>query len=92
MKLRLISPLPGRLPTFILSLLPEGWLERVLKETDERGILRSGKRYMSNIIVTAQPHDLDRLPADVLVNRLAEHSEGGIFSGIYAGPERGAIE
>lgn len=27
---------PGKLPPFILSLLHEGWLERVLKESDER--------------------------------------------------------
>ncbi|GAB4359473.1 MAG: hypothetical protein Kow0026_21050 [Oricola sp.] len=83
---------PGRLPPFILSLLPEGWLERVLKETDERAMLRSGKRYMSNIIITAQPDDLNRLPTDVLVSRLADYSDGGIFTGTYAGPERGAIE
>ncbi|MEO9963783.1 MAG: type II toxin-antitoxin system HipA family toxin, partial [Nisaea sp.] len=43
---------PGKLPPFILSLLPEGWLERVLKESDERAVLRSGKRYMSNITIS----------------------------------------
>ncbi|TIQ52657.1 MAG: type II toxin-antitoxin system HipA family toxin, partial [Mesorhizobium sp.] len=35
---------PGKLPPFILSLLPEGWLESVLNDRDERATLRSGKR------------------------------------------------
>jgi serine/threonine-protein kinase HipA len=34
---------PGKLPPFITSLLPEGWLESVLKEKDERATLRSGR-------------------------------------------------
>ena len=42
---------PGKLPPFIVSLLPEGWLETVLKDRDERAMLRSGKRYMSNITI-----------------------------------------
>ena len=33
---------PGKLPPFIISLLPEGWLESVLKDKDERAALRSG--------------------------------------------------
>jgi serine/threonine-protein kinase HipA len=36
--------IPGKLPPFIASLLPEGWLEAVLKNPDERAALRSGKR------------------------------------------------
>jgi serine/threonine-protein kinase HipA len=83
---------PGKLPPFILSLLPEGWLERVLKESDERAILRSGKRYMSNITISAQAADLAALPADILVSRLADFSRDGVFYGIYAGPGRGDIE
>ena len=42
---------PGRLPPFIVSLLPEGWLEQVLQDKDERALLRSGKRYTSNITI-----------------------------------------
>src|SRR5258708_893287 len=42
---------PGKLPPFIASRLPEGWLESVLKNKDERAALRSGKRYMSNITI-----------------------------------------
>ena len=84
--------IPGQLPPFILSLLPEGWLERVLKEADERSMLRSGKRYMSNIIITDQPDDLTELPDDVMVSRLTDHSQDGVFSGTYGGPERGDIE
>ncbi|MEO9904060.1 type II toxin-antitoxin system HipA family toxin [Nisaea sp.] len=83
---------PGKLPPFILSLLPEGWLERVLKESDERAVLRSGKRYMSNITISTKATDLDALPADVLVSRLGDFKTGGIFTGTYAGPSRGDIE
>jgi serine/threonine-protein kinase HipA len=84
--------IPGKLPPFILSLLPEGWLERVLNESDERAILRSGKRYMSNITVSAQVSELAELPADILVTRLADFSRDGVFCGTYAGPGRGNIE
>jgi len=40
---------PGKLPPFIEALLPEGWRAQVLHKRDERDVLRSGKRYMSNI-------------------------------------------
>ena len=83
---------PGKLPPFILSLLPEGWLERVLQKSDARAVLRSGKRYMSNITISANATDLDALPADVLVGRLDTFEIGGIFSGTYAGPRRDNIE
>ncbi|PTW62051.1 serine/threonine-protein kinase HipA [Breoghania corrubedonensis] len=83
---------PGKLPPFILSLLPEGWLERVLKGNDERTILRSGKRYMSNITISNKAGELNALPADILVNRLANFEEDGIFTGTYAGPKRDDIE
>ena len=84
--------IPGKLPPFILSLLPEGWLERVLKESDERGILRSGKRYMSNITISTDADDIDALPADILVRRLGDCEKDGVFTGVYAGPSRGDIE
>ena len=42
---------PGKLPPFIVSLLPEGWLAHVLGNKDERALLRSGKRYMSSITI-----------------------------------------
>lgn len=91
--LPLVQPrTPGKLPPFILSLLPEGWLERVLKESDERAILRSGKRYMSNITISRHAADLDALPADVLAGRLVDFSREGLFTGAYAGPGRGDIE
>jgi serine/threonine-protein kinase HipA len=84
---------PGRLPPFIVSLLPEGWLESVLKDNrDERALLRSGTRYMSNITVVATPDQLAALPADLLVNRLAAFTKDGLFTGTYAGPGRSAIE
>lgn len=86
------SRVPGRFPPFILSLLPEGWLERVLKESDERAVLRSGKRYMSNIIISTKAAELNTLPADVLVSRLDDFKIGGMFTGTYAGPSRGDIE
>ena len=84
--------IPGRLPPFILSLLPEGWLERVLNESDERAILRSGKRYMSNITISMHAADLGALPDDILVRRLADFEKDGIFVGTYAGPGRGDFE
>jgi serine/threonine-protein kinase HipA len=34
--------IPGKLPPFIASLLPEGWLAAVLHNPDERAALRSG--------------------------------------------------
>ncbi|MBS0444869.1 MAG: HipA domain-containing protein [Proteobacteria bacterium] len=84
---------PGKLPPFIVSLLPEGWLQSVLKDQrDERALLRSGKRYMSNITVAGNADEIARLPADVLTTRLTAFSRDGLFTGTYAGPGRSAIE
>jgi serine/threonine-protein kinase HipA len=83
---------PGKLPPFIVSLLPEGWLEQVLSDKDERALLRSGKRYMSNITVVAQEAELKELPQDVLLTRLGKYSKGGVFTGKYEGPGRSEIE
>src|SRR6266851_208085 len=83
---------PGKLPPFIVSLLPEGWLEQVLKDKDERSLLRSGKRYMSNIIIVEREAELTTLPQDVLLTRLDKYTTGGVFTGKYAGPGRGEIE
>ena len=83
---------PGKLPPFILSLLPEGWLEEVLKSKDERTLLRSGKRYMSNIAIVERQADLPTLPPDILLSKLAKHSKDGAFTGRYTGPARGKIE
>jgi serine/threonine-protein kinase HipA len=83
---------PGKLPPFILSLLPEGWLESVLKDRDERALLRSGKRYMSNITIVENQRELAELPPDILLTRLAAFSAGGVFTGRYAGPGRDDIE
>ena len=83
---------PGKLPPFIISLLPEGWLEKVLKDPNERAVLRSGKRYMSNIIIVERESELAALPADLLLTRLDRYSKAGMFTGIYAGPGRDDIE
>ena len=83
---------PGSLPPFILSLLPEGWLGKVLKKPDERSMLRSGKRYMSNIVITQSPEDITSLPSDVMVAELSARTEDGVFSGTYEGPGRDNIE
>ena len=83
---------PGRLPPFIVSLLPEGWLESVLKDKDERTLLRSGKRYLSNITIAEQQSELAALPSDVLLTRLEEYAKDGAFTGRYAGPGRGEFE
>lgn len=87
------SSVPGKLPPFIVSLLPEGWLESVLKnQRDERARLRSGKRYMSNITIAATIEELAQLPADILTTPLAQLSHEGLFTGTYAGPGRNPIE
>ncbi|WP_300576560.1 type II toxin-antitoxin system HipA family toxin [Phenylobacterium sp.] len=83
---------PGKLPAFIESLLPEGWLAQVLHERDEREALRRGRRYMSNITVVETREELAGLPADVLTTTLESFCEEGRFTGAYAGPERGEIE
>jgi serine/threonine-protein kinase HipA len=83
---------PGKLPPFIVSLLPEGWLEAVLKDKDERAALRSGKRYMSNIAIVGNESELARLPPDLLLTPLEKYSRNGQFVGTYAGPGRDEIE
>ncbi|MGM9451630.1 hypothetical protein RRF55_29205, partial [Klebsiella sp. K47] len=49
---------PGSLPPFIESLLPEGWLAEILDARDERELLRTGRRYMSNIAIVSDPAEL----------------------------------
>ena len=83
---------PGKLPPFIISLLPEGWLEAVLHDRDERAMLRSGKRYMSNITIVEQQSELAALPPDVLLTRLDRYTADGVFTGTYVGPGRSVIE
>lgn len=83
---------PGKLPAFIVSLLPEGWLETVLRDKGERALLRSGKRYTSNMTIVEQQSELTALPSDVLLTRLENYSENGLFTGHYAGPGRTDIE
>jgi serine/threonine-protein kinase HipA len=83
---------PGKLPPFIVSLLPEGWLEQVLNDKDERTLLKSGKRYMSNITIVENEAELKALPQDILVTRLDGYSRAGLFQGEYRGPGRTEIE
>ena len=83
---------PGRLPPFIESLLPEGWLARVLREGDQREALRGGRRYMSNVSVAQSRAELAALPEDVLSTPLERFSEAGRFTGRYRGPGRGLVE
>jgi len=83
---------PGKLPAFIESLLPEGWLAQVLHDRDERDALRRGRRYMSNIAIVEDRDQLATLPADVLSTPLASFAADGRFTGVYSGPGRGEIE
>ncbi|MER9063916.1 HipA domain-containing protein [Mesorhizobium sp. M0698] len=83
---------PGKLPAFIESLLPEGWLAQVLHQRDEREALRRGKRYMSNIAVVESQAELNVLPRDELDTKLAAFTDDGRFTGRYVGPSRGEIE
>jgi serine/threonine-protein kinase HipA len=82
---------PGSLPPFIVSLLPEGWLDEVLNK-DERGLLSTGKRYLSNITIAQSEDLLAKLPQDILLTRLEKYTEDGAFSGKYNGPRRSEIE
>ncbi|GLR46046.1 hypothetical protein GCM10007880_65640 [Mesorhizobium amorphae] len=77
---------PGSLPPFIESLMPEGWLAQVLAVRDDREVLRSGRRYMSNVAIVENDADLAAIPADVLEGRLANFQSDGIFTGNYKGP------
>jgi serine/threonine-protein kinase HipA len=83
---------PGKLPPFIESLLPEGWLAQVLKTADAREALKQGKRYLSNIAIVADPSEVARMPPDILSTELQSFSEGGRFTGLYRGPGRGDVE
>jgi serine/threonine-protein kinase HipA len=73
-------------------LSPEGWLEQVLKDKDERTLLRSGKRYTSNITIAQSEAELAALPQDILLTRLAKYTKDGAFTVEYAGPGRTEIE
>ncbi|WP_461619535.1 HipA domain-containing protein [Bradyrhizobium sp. 23AC] len=83
---------PGKLPAFVESLLPEGWLAQVLHERDDRDAIRHGKRFMSNIAVVATKKELDALPLDVLQAPLAKFAKRGQFIGRYVGLSRGELE
>lgn len=79
---------PGSLPPFIESLMPEGWLAQVLDVQDEREVLKSGRRYMSNMAIVENIADLANVPADVLEGRLANFQINGLFTGNYKGPKQ----
>lgn len=83
---------PGKLPAFIESLLPEGWLAQVLQERDDREALRDGRRYMSNITVTEARGKQAKPTQDILTTGLGDFMQDGRFTGQYAGPTRGSIE
>jgi serine/threonine-protein kinase HipA len=83
---------PGRLPPFIESLLPEGWLANVLRREDPREALRSGRRYMSNVTMVDTEGELKHLPRDDLQIPLGDFSENGRFTGRYQGPEPGHLD
>jgi len=83
---------PGKLPPFLSSLLPEGWLEKLLQNRDERATLRTGKRYMSNITIVERESDLAALSPDVLLARLEKFARAGVFTGRYEGPAKSDVE
>ena len=83
--------LPGVLPPFIESLLPEGWLAQVLRDEDQRTALRHGKRYTSNITVGVDRAEIAHLPADILEGRLRDFEADGVFTGTYQGPAQGEL-
>ena len=75
----------GELPPFIKSLLPEGWLEKVLKAKDERELLKTNKRFMSNIIIVSDEHELEKIPEDRLEASISSYTKNGFFTGRYEG-------
>lgn len=79
---------PGSLPPFIESLLPEGWLLQILDGRDERDVLKSGRRYMSNMAIVENVADLETLSPDVLEGRLSHFQKEGLFTGRYKGPRQ----
>lgn len=83
---------PGTLPPFIEALLPEGWLASVLAARDNRDLLRSGRRYLSNVSIVEDAAALATVPADVLEGRLALFQEAGRFTGDYQGPGKRSLE
>ena len=82
---------PGKLPPFISALLPEGWLEEVLQSRDERELLLSGRRYLSNIAIIDDLSKLLGVSPDVLEESLSTWTKAGQFTGTYAGPGSTAI-
>ncbi|TIX44404.1 MAG: HipA domain-containing protein, partial [Mesorhizobium sp.] len=58
----------------------------------ERAMLRSGKRYMSNITIVERASDLSALPPDILLTRLNGFTRNSVFTGQYVGPGRGDLE
>jgi len=77
---------PGALPPFIESLLPEGWLDRVLNAKNPRERVAGGKRYLSNITILAAGDSPQDFPRDTLQGRLSQWSREGRFTGQYSGP------
>ncbi|MFN3912224.1 type II toxin-antitoxin system HipA family toxin [Hyphomonas sp.] len=77
---------PGALPLFIESLLPEGWLDRVLNAKTETERVVGGKRYLSNITIVSKPDEAQALPEDILQGRLSDWTRNGQFTGAYIGP------
>jgi serine/threonine-protein kinase HipA len=73
--------IPDKLPAFIESLLPEGWLAQVLHDRDERETLRRGRRYMSDISLVESRAELADLPADILMTPLASFADADTLPG-----------
>ena len=83
---------PGKLPPFIESLLPEGWLSQILRESDPRHSLRGRRRFMSNVSVAPSRAELAALPEDILSTPLEAFSDAGRFTGHYQGPKQQSVE
>ena len=83
---------PGKLPSFIEALLPEGWLSQILREGDQRKALRGRRRFMSNVSVAPSRAELAALPEDILLTPLEAFSDSGRFAGRYLGPRHETIE
>jgi serine/threonine-protein kinase HipA len=81
---------PGKLPVFIESLLPEGWLATILAEKDAWASLQHGRRYLSNFSILGSNKNLGVIPADVLEADLSKFTNSAWFTGRFERPPLGS--
>jgi serine/threonine-protein kinase HipA len=74
----------SRLPPFIEALMPETGKTTGVTAFDIE-VLKTGVKYLSNICITPDDHNLQGTPHDLLQGKLANFSVNGIFTGKVSG-------